>query len=187
MDIENKIVKVDNTVDVNVTNFPETQTVDGEVSVSNFPTSVEVSGEVSVSNIPTEISISNLPESQTIDGEVSVSNFPTSIEVSGEVSVSNVPTSIEVTGTVSVDVLPDVTVTSIPAFTTVSYIKKIVYENSFIKYVGKALPDTATSAEEWQISMFVYDDDDNITEILYAEGSSDFTFEMDEYDSYNYS
>ena len=111
---------------VDINNYPTTQTVDGAVSVSgsvnvdnfptgfevsNFPTtqtvdgSVGVSGSVNVDNFPTGFEVSNFPTTQTVDGSVGVSgsvnvdNFPTSFEV------SNFPTTQTVDGTVNVNTI----------------------------------------------------------------------------------
>jgi hypothetical protein len=96
-------VTQDNNPDsVEVSNFPATQPVSGEVSVSNLPATQPVSGEVSVSNFPAtqpvsgEVSVSNLPATQPVSGEVSVSNFPATQPVSGEVDVGNFPSTMEV-------------------------------------------------------------------------------------------
>ncbi len=77
------------TVDVEVQNFPATQTVDGTVSVNNFPASTQVS---------------NFPATQTVNGTVNVGNFPVTQAVSGSVSVSNFPATQNVSVVNQVDV-----------------------------------------------------------------------------------
>ena len=68
-------LKVDASGAVGMTNFPQSQTVDGTVSVDNLP---DVSGTVAVSNLPSvqpvsgSVSVNNLPAMQ----DVAVSNFP---------------------------------------------------------------------------------------------------------------
>lgn len=79
--------------DVNVLNFPETQTVDGTVDIGNFPATQTVDGSVTVSGT---VDVGNYPATQTVDGTVDVGNFPATQTVDGTVDVGNFPTSFDV-------------------------------------------------------------------------------------------
>jgi len=85
------------TGDVNINNFPATQTVDGtvavtgDVNITNFPATQTVDGTVAVTG---DVNINNFPASQTVDGTVNINNFPATQTVDGTVAV---------TGTVALD------------------------------------------------------------------------------------
>lgn len=115
LDSTNKAV-VDGTGDlqVDVNNFPATQTVVGSVSVSNFPATQPVSGTVAVSNLPATqpISAVSLPlpsgastSALQTTGNSSLATIATNTTnagtpvVSGTVAVNNFPASQAVTGT----------------------------------------------------------------------------------------
>ena len=91
-------ILTDGSQKVQITNFPTTPPISGNVSVSNFPTTQAVSGNVTTTGT---VTVSNLPATQAVTGSVSVTNFPTtevvSIAASGNtVNIGN--TSLPVTG-----------------------------------------------------------------------------------------
>jgi hypothetical protein len=104
--------------DVDVTNWPISQNINGTVSVDNFPASVEISNDVgNAVPVSGSVSVSNFPATQPVSGSVSVSNFPatqpvsgtfwqTTQPVSGSVSVSNFPATQPVSGSISVSNFP---------------------------------------------------------------------------------
>jgi len=104
--------------DVDVTNWPISQNINGTVSVDNFPASVEISNDVgNAVPVSGSVSVSNFPATQPVSGSVSVSNFPATQPVSGtfwqatqpvsgSVSVSNFPATQPVSGSVSVSNFP---------------------------------------------------------------------------------
>ena len=75
------------TGDVNINNFPATQTVDGTVNINNFPATQTVDGTVAVTGTFWQAS-------QTVDGTVGVT---------GDVNINNFPASQTVDGTVALD------------------------------------------------------------------------------------
>ena len=56
-----------------------------------------------------------------------------------------------------------------------------------IEYIGSAAPSSATSEDVWKITKIIYDANENITEILFAEGTKHFDKIWDDRASYNYS
>ena len=56
-----------------------------------------------------------------------------------------------------------------------------------IEYVGYAAPGSATSETVWKIIKIIYDGNDNIVQVLFAEGTRKFDKEWDERASYSYS
>lgn len=87
---------------VNINNFPTTQTVNGNVfativsnvNIDNFPTTQTVDGSVDA-NVSGNVNIDNFPTTQTVDGSVDAN-------VSGNVNIDNFPTTQTVDGTVNV-------------------------------------------------------------------------------------
>lgn len=60
------------------------------------------------------------------------------------------------------------------------------YTSNQLIYKGMARPGTDEGAAKWQIAMMTYDGTD-ITEINWAEGSSEFNFVWDDRATYSYS
>jgi hypothetical protein len=108
--------------DVNVLNFPATQTVSGSVSVSNLPSTQPVSGTISINAVPAGSNLIGQVEvsdgtnvlgtsvhpvktdptgttTQPVSGTVAVSNLPATQPVSGSVSVTNLPATQPVSAT----------------------------------------------------------------------------------------
>ena len=63
------------------------------------------------------------------------------------------------------------------------------YSSGQPKYIGEALPGTATSVTKWRIRKMEYDDGTSSppTGETWASGTADFDKEWDERDSYSYS
>ena len=80
--------------DVDVTNWPISQNINGTVSVDNFPASVEISNDVG-NAIP--VSGTFYLATQPVSGSVSVSNFPATQPVSGTFWQATQPVSGTVT------------------------------------------------------------------------------------------
>ncbi len=55
------------------------------------------------------------------------------------------------------------------------------------QYVGWAKPGAATSISVWLIRRFAYDSSSRITDILFADGDSNFDNEWDERENLSYS
>ena len=63
------------------------------------------------------------------------------------------------------------------------------YSSGQPKYIGEAMPGTATSESKWRIRKMEYDEGVNMppTGETWADGTSSFIKEWDEKESYNYS
>lgn len=112
---------------VQVSNFPATQVISGNVAVTNFPSSFQISNLPATQPVSGTVAVSNLPATQPVSGTVAVSNFPATQPVSGNVGITNFPGTQPVSGTVAVSNLPgtqpvsgSVAVTNLPATQAVS-------------------------------------------------------------------
>ncbi len=63
------------------------------------------------------------------------------------------------------------------------------YSSGQPKYIGEAMPGTATSSAKWRIRKMEYDDGTNMppTGETWADGTSDFIKIWDDRDTYSYS
>ncbi len=63
------------------------------------------------------------------------------------------------------------------------------YSSGQPKYIGEAMPGTATSAAKWRIRLMEYDDGTTKppTGEIWADGTSNFVKVWDDRDSYSYS
>jgi len=84
-------VTINDPVAVTGTFWQATQAVTGDVNINNFPATQTVDGTVAVTG---DVNINNFPASQTVDGTVNINNFPATQTVDGTVAV---------TGTVALD------------------------------------------------------------------------------------
>lgn len=65
---------------------------------------------------------------------------------------------------------------------------RIAYDsNGNIEYIGLATPGTDDDDPGWQIIKFVYDANQNLTHILYAEGNTKYDKVFGDRESYTYS
>lgn len=55
------------------------------------------------------------------------------------------------------------------------------------EYVGEANPGTAKAATGWRIKKIVYDANNAVTDVLWAEGSNAFDKVWNDYATYSYS
>jgi hypothetical protein len=105
------------TSNVAVTNWPASQTVNGNVGVNNFPTTYPVtgtfwqatqpvSGSVSISNFPATTAVTQGTSPWVVSGTVDVGTFTGDVTVSGTVDVGNFPATQTVSGTVDVGNFP---------------------------------------------------------------------------------
>jgi len=60
------------------------------------------------------------------------------------------------------------------------YSQLIEYVDNNPVYMGSAEPGSLTSEEKWQIRKLTYDSSSNVTSILWAGGSTAFTFAWDD-------
>jgi hypothetical protein len=86
-----EVTNFPNPQNVNVENFPATQSISGAVSITNFPASQSITGNVGVTSLP------SIPAGTNNIGSVNVANFPANQSISGSVSISNFPSSFGAT------------------------------------------------------------------------------------------
>lgn len=69
-----------------------------------------------------------------------------------------------------------------------SYSLRMAYDANFnVEYTGKADIGTATSASGWQVKKFIYDVNDNLTNVMWADGDDAFDNVWDNRTSLSYS
>lgn len=72
---------------------------------------------------------------------------------------------------------------------SISSIHKVLmdYESGTnVVYMGLAIPGTSSKDAKWQIKRMSYDDNSNVTSIMFAEGSLDFSYRWSNRTAYSY-